>query len=132
MDRLSEDQATDLGELYELRWLHERVNNLIRAATPSLENNQRQGPKSFVEGYFDLIRDALQRVGRLHSQLSRDRPQLRFIESGIVQAKTQVRQAERRRKNYGSLAECEGSHEHGLDVACGESGQRWNSRCRSQ
>ncbi len=94
MDRLSEDQATDLGELYELRRLHERVNNLIRAATPSLENNQRQGPTSFVEGYFDLIRDALQRVGRLHSQLSRDRPQLRFIESGIVQAKTQVRQAE--------------------------------------
>jgi len=94
MDRLSEDQATDLGEPYELRWLHERVNNLIHAATPSLENNESQGPTSSVAGYFDQIRDALQRVSRLHSRLSHDRPQLRFIESGIVQAKTQVRQAE--------------------------------------
>ena len=93
-DPALEDPPAALERLYELRWLHERVNKLIRAAVPSLENNQSQGPTSSVEGYFDQIKDALQRVTKLHSQLSRDRPQLRFIESAIAQAKTQVQQAE--------------------------------------
>lgn len=39
-DRHFEDQPTALEQLYQLRWLHARVNKLIRAATPSLENNQ--------------------------------------------------------------------------------------------
>ena len=93
-DPALEDQPAALEKLYELRWLHERVNELIRAATPSLENNQSQSPASSVEGYFDQIKDALQRVSKLHSQLSCGRPQLRFIESGIAQAKMQVQQAE--------------------------------------
>ena len=92
-DRALEDRPA-LEKLYQFRWLHERVNKLIRAATPSLENNQRQDPSFPVEGYFDQIRDALQRVSKLQSQLSRNRPQIRFIEIGIVQAKTQVAQAE--------------------------------------
>ena len=89
-----EDQPAALEKLYQLRGLNERVHKLIRAATPSLENNESQGPASSVEGYFDQVRDALQRVSKLHSQLSRDRPQLRFIESGIVRARTQVVEAE--------------------------------------
>src|SRR5262249_30432308 len=93
-DRLFEDEPAAILKLYQLRWLNERVNKLIRAITPSLENNQSQSPASPVEGYFDQIRDVLQRVSRLHSQLSHNRPQLRFIESGIAQAKTQVAQAE--------------------------------------
>jgi len=93
-DQAFEGQPALLEKLYQLRWLHERVNQLTRAVTPSLENNESQGPESSVEGYFDQVRDALQRVSKLHSQLSRDRPQIRFIESGIVQAKTQVGEAE--------------------------------------
>ena len=93
-DRHFEDQPAALEQLYQLRWLHARVNKLIRAATPSLENNQSQGPASPVEGYFVQIREALERVAKLHSQLSRALPQRRFIEIGIVQAEAQVRQAE--------------------------------------
>jgi hypothetical protein len=93
-DPLFEEQSAALEKLYQLRWLQERVNTLVRAATPSLENNQRLGTPSPVEGYFDQIRDALQRVSKLHSQLSHPSPHLRFIESGIIQAKIQVGQAE--------------------------------------
>lgn len=93
-DRHFEDQPAALEQLYQLRWLNARVNKLIRAATPSLENNQSQRPASSVEGYFEQIRDAVQRVNKLHSQLSRALPQRRFIEIGIVQARTLVAQAE--------------------------------------
>ena len=93
-ERFLEDQPTAVEELYQLRWLHERVNKLIGAVCPSLENNESEGPISSVREYFDQIRDVLQRVSKLHSQLSHNRPQLRFIESGIVQAKTQAAQAE--------------------------------------
>lgn len=93
-DRHFEDQPAALAEVYQLCWLHARVNKLIRTATPSLENNQSQGPASPVEGYFDRIRDALQRVSKLHSQLSRALPQGQFIEIGIVQARRLVAQAE--------------------------------------
>ncbi len=93
-DRALEDQPAALEKLYQLRWLHERVNKLIGAVRPSLENNETDGPVSPVKKYFDQIRDVLQRVSKLHSQLSHDRPQLRFIDSGIVQARTQAAQAE--------------------------------------
>jgi hypothetical protein len=91
---LFEDQPTALEKLYQLRWLQDRVTKLSRGATPSLENNQNLGAPSPVEGYFDQIRDTLQRVSKLHSQLSRDHSQLRFIEFGIAQARIQVAQAE--------------------------------------
>lgn len=78
-DRHFEDQPAALEELYPLRWLQAHVNKLIRAATPSLENNQSQGPASPVEEYFAQIRDALQRVNKLHSQLSRALTPSRFI-----------------------------------------------------
>ena len=93
-DQALEDQPDALEKQYQLRWLQERVSKLILAATLSLENNQSQGPTSPVEGYFDQIRDTLQRVSKLHSQLSHDHPQLRFIEIGIVRARTLVKQAE--------------------------------------
>ena len=91
---LSEDRPPALEKLYQLRWLHERVNKLIGAVSPSLENNPSEGPTSYVKEYFDQIRDALQRVSKLHSQLSHAHPQLQFIQTGIVQARTQVAQAE--------------------------------------
>ena len=93
-DRALEDQPAMLGKFYQLRWLHERVNRLMGAVAPSLENNQSEGPTSPVKEYFDQIRDVLQRVSKLQSQLSHARPQLRFIESGIAQTKAQVAQAE--------------------------------------
>ena len=93
-DQTLEDQPTALEKVYQLRWLQERVNKLIGAVRPSLENNESEGPVSPVKEYFDQIRDVLQRVSKLHSQLSHDRPQLRFIESGIVQAKTEAGHAE--------------------------------------
>ncbi len=55
-DRALEDQPTALEKLYQLRWLHERVNKLIGAVRPSLENNQSEGPISSVRAYFDQIR----------------------------------------------------------------------------
>lgn len=94
MDQPSEDQPAALEKLYQLRRLDERSNTVIRAATPSLENNQSQGSASSVEGYFDQTRDALEQLCKLRSQLSRDRPQLRFLGNGIVQAKTQGGQVE--------------------------------------
>ena len=94
MDRSSEDQPAALEKLYQLRGLDERINTVIRAAKPSLENNQSHGSRSSVEEYFDQIRDALEQLSRLQSQLSRNRPQLRLIENGIAQAKTQVGLAE--------------------------------------
>ena len=92
--RALEDQPAALEKLYQLRWLCERVNRLSGAVSPSLENNQSEGPTSPVKEYFDQIRDLLQRVSKLHSQLSRSRAQLRFIETGIAQVKPQVAQAE--------------------------------------
>lgn len=93
-DGLSEDQPARLEKAYQLRWLDESVKKLSRAATPSLENNQSQGPRSPVVGYFERIRNTLQQISKLQSRLSRDRPQFRFIEIGIAQAKAQVAQAE--------------------------------------
>jgi hypothetical protein len=93
-DRALEDQSAALGELYQLRWLSDRLNKLISAVRPSLENNETDGPVSPVKKYFDEIRDVLQRVSTLHSQLSHNWPQLRFIESGIAQTRTRVAQAE--------------------------------------
>jgi hypothetical protein len=60
-DRLFEDQPAALEKAYQLRWLDERINKLIRSVTPSLENNQSQGPASPVEGYFERIRDPYSR-----------------------------------------------------------------------
>lgn len=93
-DSLFEDQPAELEKLYHLRWLQERVGELIRAATPSLENNQNLGVPSRIEGYFEQIRNAMQQVSKLHSQISQHHSQLRFIEVGIAQAKTHVTQVE--------------------------------------
>lgn len=93
-DRLFEDQPAALEKVYQLRWLDERINKLIRATTPSLENNESQGAASPVKGYFERIRDALQQASKLQSHLAREHPQFRFVEIGIAQAKTQVAEAE--------------------------------------
>jgi hypothetical protein len=94
MDQIPEDQSAVLEKRYQLDWLQDRINKVSVAVQPSLENNERQGPGSPVKAYFDQIRDSLQRVSKVYSQLFHPNPQVRFIESGIAQAKTQITQAE--------------------------------------
>jgi hypothetical protein len=93
-DQAIETQPAGLEELYQLRGLYGRLNKVITAVQPSLENNESEGPGSPLKEYFDQIRDALERVSKTYSQLARIRPQLRFIDSQIAQAKSAVAEAE--------------------------------------
>ncbi len=67
----------------------------MATAEPSLENNDSQGPGSPVKGYFDQIRDALQRVSKLSSQLARVHPQLQFIQLDLAKAQPEIERAEK-------------------------------------
>jgi hypothetical protein len=93
--QFTETQPPDLEELYQLRRLDDRLDRLITTAEPSLENNESEGPSSPVKGYFDQIRDALQRVSKLSSQLARVHPQLQFIKFEIAKAQPEIAQAEK-------------------------------------
>jgi hypothetical protein len=79
---------------YEIYRLSDRVNKLVAAAEPSLENNDNDDPNAPVKEYFDQIRDVLQQTRRLLSQLDRAHPQLRFITGQIARTKPAVAQAE--------------------------------------
>jgi hypothetical protein len=93
--QFAETQPPDLEELYELRRLDDRLDRLTTTAEPSLENNESEGPSSPVKAYFDQIRDALQRVSKLSSQLARVHPQLQFIKLEIVKVQPEIGQAEK-------------------------------------
>jgi hypothetical protein len=93
--QFTETQPPGLEELYQLRRLDDRLEKLITVAQPSLENNESEGPDSPVKEYFDQIRDALQRVSRLSSQLARVHPQLQFIKLEIAKAPPEIAQAEK-------------------------------------
>jgi len=93
--RFTETQPPDLAEQYQLRRLDDRLDKLITTAEPSLENNDSQGPSSPVKGYFDPIRDALQRVSKLSSQLARVHPQLQFIKLELGKAQPEIERAEK-------------------------------------
>src|SRR6266404_4130050 len=88
-------QPPELGALYQLRRLDDRLDGLITTAGPSLENNESEGPSSPVKEYLDQIRDALQRISKLSSQLARAHPQLQFIKLEIAKAQPEIAQAEK-------------------------------------
>jgi hypothetical protein len=89
-----ENDPTALETRYQLDGLRGRVNRLIVSAQPSLENNECEGPSSPHKEYFDQIRDALQQVSKLHSQLARTRHEVHFISEEIARTAKAVRQAE--------------------------------------
>ena len=89
-----EKKSSALEERYQLDELHRRVSRLIVSVQPSLENNKSEGPDSPVKEYFDQIRDVLEQAGKLHSQLARIHPPLRFISSQVARTTPVVAQAE--------------------------------------
>src|SRR5258708_2959282 len=51
--------------------LNYRLEGLVSAVQPSLENNENEDPNSPVKEYFDHIRDLLKQTARLYSQLAK-------------------------------------------------------------
>jgi hypothetical protein len=93
-------QPPELEVLHQLLRLDDRLDRLITTAAPSLENNElkdneNEGLSSPVKEYFDQIRDALQRVSKLSSQLARIHPQLQSIKLEIAKAQPGIAQAEK-------------------------------------
>jgi hypothetical protein len=93
--RFAETQPPELEELYQLLRLDGQLEKLVTTALPSLENNESQGLSSPVKGYFDQIRDALQRVSKLSSQLAVAHPQLHLLKQEIAKTRPQITEAER-------------------------------------
>jgi len=93
--RANEIQYDVLEKRYQLAELAERLNRLIAAVQPSLENNDREGPNSPVREYFDQVRYALEQVIKSYAQLARAEPPLHFIQREIAQTKPAIAQAEK-------------------------------------
>jgi hypothetical protein len=93
--QFAETQPPELEAQYQLVRLDDRLDKLITTAEPSLENNESEGPSSPVKEYFDQIRDALQRVSKLSSQLARVHPQLQVIKLEIAKAQPEIARAEK-------------------------------------
>jgi hypothetical protein len=91
----TETQPPELDARYQLLRLNDRLDRLMSTAGPSLENNESEGASSSVKEYFDQIRDALQRVSKLSSQLARVQPQLRLLKVEIAKAQPEIAQAEK-------------------------------------
>ncbi len=92
-DQAVEKDPTALGARYRLDMLRDRVNGLIAGAQPSLESNESEGRTSPHKEYFDQIRDALQQVCELHSQLARTRHEVHFISRKIERTNKVVKDA---------------------------------------
>jgi hypothetical protein len=92
-DQAAEKDPTALEARYQLDILRDRVNGLIAGAQPSLESNESEGRSSPHKEYFDQIRDALQQVCELHSQLARTRHEVHFISKRIERTDKVVRDA---------------------------------------
>jgi hypothetical protein len=88
-----QDQPATPGNLYQLRWLADRLDKLTATIAPSLENNESD-PSSPLREYFDQIRDAQQQLCKFSSQMSHTRLELRFISSGIARAKGEITNVE--------------------------------------
>jgi hypothetical protein len=78
---------------FELGELNYRLERLVKAVQPSLENNESEGGSS-VREYFNEIANAVVKVSELYSHLARARPQLRFINEETARTRTAVAQAE--------------------------------------
>src|SRR5260370_3716906 len=88
---IQKEPSAQLNQLIGLKY---RLNKVIAAVQPSLENNESEGPSSPVNEYFDQIRDCVQQVSGLYSQLARIRPQLRVINIEIFRTGAAVALAE--------------------------------------
>ncbi|PYU02604.1 MAG: hypothetical protein DMG34_15775, partial [Acidobacteria bacterium] len=92
-DQAVDKDPTALEARYRLDMLRDRVNGLIAGAQPSLESNESEGRTSPHKEYFDQIRDALQQVCELHSQLARTRHEVHFISRKIERTNKVVKDA---------------------------------------
>jgi hypothetical protein len=89
-DQAVEKNPAALDERFHLDQLSARVDRLIAGVQPSLENNESAGSTSPIKEYFDQIRDALQQVSRLYSQLAHPTPQVYFIRTKVAQTDSAV------------------------------------------
>jgi len=128
-DQAVEKNPAALEERYQLDELYDRVNKLIVCVQPSLENNESLGRTSSIKEYFDQIRDALQQVSKLYSQLAHPNPQVYFIRTKDRQSSCTG--GEQRAEDYRNLAKREVTNKHRLDVPPRGSRQRWNHPRRS-
>src|SRR5215472_3541606 len=94
-DQAIENDTTTLEMRSQVDGLCIRVNRLIVSALPSLENNESEGPSSPHKEYFDQIRDALQQVSKLSSQLARPPNQVHYVGKEIARIGKVVSQAEK-------------------------------------
>ena len=90
----SEAVKNEPAQALYLSQLNYRMDRLLATIQPSLENNENDGQGSPVKDYFDQIRNSLEQVAKLYSQLAHVHPQLRFIDDLIVRTRTAVAQAE--------------------------------------
>lgn len=74
--------------------LNYRIQRVIATVQPSLENNAKNGLALPVKDYFGRIRDSVQQVAEIYSQLVRVQPQLHFIDNQITRTRTAVEEAE--------------------------------------
>jgi hypothetical protein len=74
--------------------LNYRIQRVVATVQPSLENNEKNGLALPVKDYFDRIRDSVQQVAEIYSQLVRLQPQLHFIDNQIVRTRTAVEESE--------------------------------------
>jgi len=87
-------QSESLVSPFELSELDYRLERLVEAVRPSLENNERQGLDSSVRAYFDEVANAMVKVSELYSHLARAQPQRRFISQEMARIRVAVAQAE--------------------------------------
>src|SRR5258708_8426021 len=93
IDHAAEKNPAALDDRYHLDELCGRVNKLIARVQPSLENNESPGLTSSIKDYFDQIRDALQQVSKVYSQLAHPNPQAYFIRTKVAQTDRAVAMA---------------------------------------
>lgn len=97
MERATESEQSSVqtrSQLHELDDLRYRLDTLISAVQPSLENNESQGPSSPHREYFDGIRHAAEHISRLYSHLARVHHTGSFIQREIVSTRTALTQTE--------------------------------------
>jgi hypothetical protein len=93
--RAIENDMTAPEIRYQLDGLRGRVNGLIVSAQRSLENNESEGPSSPHKEYFDQIRDLMQQVSKLSSQLARAPSATHYVSEEIARLGIVVGQAEK-------------------------------------
>jgi hypothetical protein len=93
-NQLINTDSAILEKWYHVLRLDDRVEKLLTAVQPSLENNESQGPDSPVKEYFDVVRDSHIKVSRLSNQLAHTDPQLQYINRQIAQVQPGIAQAE--------------------------------------